>query len=66
MSTPLNVAVDIVAAICRSAETCSAVDVLSVAQEISRRHASAGYSHEAIADALVEESRAAGRPLLRQ
>lgn len=65
MSTPLNIAVDIIAAVSRSTDTRSAVDILAVADEISHRHPGSGYSHQAIADALADETRAAGRPLVR-
>lgn len=66
MSTPLHVAVDIIAMVSKSSKTRKAIDVSSLAAEISRRHPDVGYSHEAIAAALTEESLAAGMPLVRR
>lgn len=62
MSTPLQVAAEIAAAVDRSLRAHTWLDVTQVAGEIAARQAPTDYSEEEIAEVLCAEGIAAGVP----
>ena len=60
MSTALDVAVEIAGAVSNCAANRLPMDVVAVANEISSRHPSAGYSCEELAATLTDEVGSAG------
>jgi hypothetical protein len=64
MSTPLNVAIDIVTAVARAKAASQPLDIGSLAREIQMRHRGTGFSRRTIAAALSQEGMAAGTRLI--
>ena len=64
MSMPLDVAVAIAGAVSRSRRLRAPLELEATAAEIARRHRSAGYSYEDVAETLAEESSREGVPVL--